>query len=317
MTRVPVFTNKFADSWPVHPVGEAAEEVEPHDLLTRAFATDAHYQAFALPPEAPRRRLSSAAVDLGAVPSMVLFVIDVDPPKRGAERMPRTPAWDESVLAKAEHLPGQPFGHWTRGGARFAWQMRPRAIDNGESWTDEYLLGLVAIAAVSGIVCDPTCADWTRLYRAPHATRNGQLQAHGWICGTPSAMGAWAPPVLSDVDLAAALGWLEVQSKAWKPKADRLAPPPRPAAASMRAPEGLRDPMRAVRWAVRQVASQQVDRNKELYTRTRWLAELAARGDLDPFDVMRAMTDAGLSAGLTSGEVRRTVASALRAEGVK
>jgi len=306
MPALLVFADKYARSWPAHERGDAPQSLEIVDAFTREFATDAHLVAYSLPEDAPRRRLHSDALELlTAPPLMVLLVVDVDPAGHVA-----TNRWREDTRTRAGYLLGDPFGYFTRGGARFVWRIDPHAITDADAWARWYLLALIAIAAMSGIVADPACCDWTRMYRLPHATRDGEPQRHGWVCGSPDTIGTWTAPNMSPADTLATLGWLAAQSTAWTRRAVRLAPPaPRP----MRAINATGDGSRALRWAVSQVAAHgKGDRNTELFRRTRWLAGLVQRGELAAADVDRAMVDAGIAAGLRVAEVRRTVRSALK-----
>ncbi len=301
-----VFPTRFARGWPAHACGEAPEITEAAEAFTTVYGTDGHFTGYELAAESPRRRLTlDALAALPVPPSMVWFVADVDAPAHAS-----TDEWRDVQRTLSRYVPGNPFGYFTRGGARLVWRLERRPIVDGDEWSRFYLLGLVALAALSGIVADPACHDWTRLYRLPHATRDGVLQQHGWICGDPAAIGAWTMPEISPADLAATLGWLESISPAWARRASRLFPPPeRP----VRAFSGTGDASRAIRWAADRVANHgQGDRNTELFRRARWLRGLVERGELAAADVERAMFAAGLASGLTEREARRTIASALR-----
>ncbi len=221
------------DRYVVGGKAEGCEAVTVADAMTREFATDVHLAMYE-PPTTPPMRLRLDLMPVVPSPNacaplaptlplrIVLLIVDVDGPQHG-----RTPAWDESFRARAAHLPGEPFVPWTRGGARIVYT-REYVVTDPDEYTAEVLLDLVAIAAVSGIVCDPSCTDVTRITRAPHATRDGVLQAHGWVRGHAAAPGRWTRPEMSDAEVLATLGWLAMQSPAWAAKARRLLPPPPP-----------------------------------------------------------------------------------------
>lgn len=210
MTRVVTVADPYVKS------GTPAAAMCTDDLFTCAIETDAHFTAYE-PTTEPPTRLKS---DSTPRPSMVLLVADLDAPGHA-----RTPESDADMRAKAAHLPGEPFGYFTRGGARLVWTIDPHPVV-AEEWSRFYLLALVAIAAASGLVADPACSDWTRLFRAPHATRDGVLQAHGWLCGHPTRIGHWSSPMMNEGEILAAVGWLATQQPVWVARAKKLAPAP-------------------------------------------------------------------------------------------
>jgi hypothetical protein len=216
--RVPVWRDKYARGWPTTVPSMA---LEPVDAFSRAFGTDAHFAAYA----AIDCRATNAGIDSGAIStSMVLFVVDVD-----AHDVPDVNVWKHEVTPKLRALPGDPFVPWSRGGARAIWRLaEPVAID-GEAaraaWRRFYVDALIRLAAIAGVVADPACSDPTRLYRAPHVVRDGVLQAHGWCCGDPSAIGVLPSLDVDEADrLVAEIALIEA-SPAW---AKVLAPPAMP-----------------------------------------------------------------------------------------
>lgn len=296
-----ILPTPFVRSWPDHEGAPAGVVLPAGDALTREWPTDAHFVAYSA-----ERRLSGRAIEHGPV-RVGALVLDVDGPDHG-----RTPEWDAALLEKAGGLPGAPFGYFTRGGARFLWRLAQpfvvADVDDAEAWARFYLLAAVEVAAVTGIVADPACSDWTRLYRLPHATRDGAVQRHGWVCGSPTSIGTWPGVTLSEAEATTALGWLSAQSPAWARRACRLAPP-RP----RRRVEARGDGGRALRWAAERVAGAGAgDRNAELFRRGRFLAGLVQRGELGAEEAATALVDAGKAAGLTQREAARTVRSALR-----
>jgi hypothetical protein len=298
-----ILRDRYVPAWPRQEAPAYALPIAA--ALSRAYTTDAHFAAYA-PATDPVRRLSlEGFARLGAV-RMILFVVDIDPAGHG-----RSPEWDADVRERIERLPGEPFGYWTRGGARVVYAL-DREVTDPDDWTRWYLRQLVAIAHLTGIAADPACSDPTRLFRMPHATRDGELQRLGWIRGGPSAIGRWTDVELEEADLLATLGALEVSSVAWRRRAERLSPKREPAPPPPPAFGRRPDASRALRFAAEKVAGAgQGDRNAELFRRCRWLAGLVARGEVSRGEVVAEMTRAARAAGLGPAETRRTIESAL------
>lgn len=208
-------------AWPE--TGARAERLELLDMLTKEFTTDAHYQPLDAPGSPIARLKHDSLPLLSAPPRVVAFVVDVDGPDHG-----RSASWDTELVERAKRLPGRPFGYWTRGGARFVWHLdEPAPIATWSAW---YLDALTRITAVSGIVGDQACADWTRLYRAPHATRDGVVQSLGWVCGHPAAIGTWSTPEVPRGELLLAMRRVgfdnSKRTRLLGPKPDLRPPPP-------------------------------------------------------------------------------------------
>lgn len=303
-TRVIVMRDRFVQAYPSPPRSPNLEAAAaPEVVFTREFTTDTHFQACAPATTPPRRLCMDALAALPSPPIMVLLVADVDGPGHAASA-----EWRTNLCARAPYLPGQPFGYFTRGGARLVWRIPPTPVENTDAWSRWYLEQLVVLVATAGIVADPACHDWPHLFRAPHATRDGEPQRHGWACGSPTEIGMWPAPELAEVDRLAAVGFLEAHSPAWRQRLRRFdpLPPPRPVDASV-------DASKAIAWAVRQVeGAGKGGRNREVFGRTRWLRSLVERGELAVDQVVEAMVGAATRAGLTRGEAVRTVRSALR-----
>lgn len=105
---------------------------------------------------------------------MVALFVDVD----GAEHK-ADPAWraaeSSKIAAALAALPGG-FCYQTRGGYRIAWRLASpvtiASADDAARWRIFYWRTLLALSRRFGLEGDPACADWTRLYRLPHATRD-------------------------------------------------------------------------------------------------------------------------------------------------
>lgn len=296
--RVVAVRDRYARS---HPQSTpAAGAIETWDLFTREWSTDVHFAAYS-PATDPAMRLSHASLGtLQSPPQMVLFVVDVDPPGHVA-----TDAWRDEMHVRAARLPDRPFGFWTKNGARLVWRIEPSSIERPATWAEWYLWQLAGIAAITGIVADPFCADWTRLHRAPHACRDGEALACGWLCGRPTDFGVWRGVDLTDIERAAALAWLVVRSRAWSRVSSRLIEPPRPRPVR----DTYDEHARALGWATREVErSSSGMRNATLYKVARWLR------DKMPEEAIHAeLSRAAMRVGLAPTEARRTITSALTA----
>ena len=140
-------------------------------------------------------RATKAGIVAGLGVTMNALAFDVD----GAGHA-RSPRWDADFVAMAQDLPCSPFVYWTRGGARLVWEIPPTTVaglDCWCQWVGTYRDLAVGIYRVSGIVCDPTCADPTRIFRAPHAARDGIPQVLGWVRGNPARVGLLDPSALA------------------------------------------------------------------------------------------------------------------------
>ena len=148
------------------------------DGLAREYATNAHHTAYAPDPIAPRR-LTRKAIEHAPV-AMQLVVFDVDDEEAHREHRPASDAWREVEAPKQRALleahPGAVVFD-TRGGYRVVALLEaPVAIataDDIPRWSRFYLLQLGYLSRRFGIIADPACKDWQRLYRLPHATRDG------------------------------------------------------------------------------------------------------------------------------------------------
>ena len=148
------------------------------DGLAREYATNAHHTAYAPDPIAPRR-LTRKAIEHAPV-AMQLVVFDVDDEEAHREHRPASDAWREVEAPKQRALleahPGAVVFD-TRGGYRVVALLEaPVAIAtaaDAAAWSRFYLLQLGYLSRRFGIIADPACKDWQRLYRLPHATRDG------------------------------------------------------------------------------------------------------------------------------------------------
>lgn len=200
---IPVLTDKHSKGWPEHEVGRLAVYMPLEDALERRWPSDAHFASYSVPAQ-PRRLARAEAVlamaDRGGIP-MVLAVFDLDAPDHQA-----TEAWVDGQLegieaARRAH-PGL-FAYRTRGGYRLVWRLgTPLVLHTGDCsarWRLQYQRWCCYLARAFGLVADPSCSDWTRLYRLPHATRGdvgGPEEHPSW--GDPRGVGVFGVHLDSD-----------------------------------------------------------------------------------------------------------------------
>lgn len=308
--RLPVWRDKFACAWPEHEHGDAAEHLPLVDVLSAAFDTDAHFACYAHP--LARRLNVEAPAALDEPPRMVALVVDVDAHGGGA-----TPAWREQVRRAAERLPGEPFGYFTRGGARIVYRLdEPFPIvddEAGEAWSRWYLRTLVELACVSTLLGDPACADWPHLFRPPHGTRDGEPQAHGWFRGHPGNVGALPSLDVHPADVLALTASLAARDATWRRKAPRVLPPRPAREPERRTHTGTNDSAASIARAVEKVrAAGTGTRNGTLHAMACRLGAFAATGAVSRSDAERELVRAGVDAGLDKREAERSVRSGLR-----
>lgn len=231
---IPVLPSQAIRGWPKHDDGGRARYMPLAEAFTTRFKTDAHFAAYSVP-EIPRRlmldalREEAARDRLGFGVPMVACVFDIDcslahAASGGDGGMPAPDAWWLDELAKLERLrdahPG-PFFYRTRGGYRIVYTLDPPELllspEDERTWMDRYARGVAYLRRRFGIFADPACAEWVRLFRLPHATRDGETRPEEReTLGDPNKIGAWAPELTpDDVALAATL------KRAKKPSAPR------------------------------------------------------------------------------------------------
>lgn len=201
--------HKLVSGWPPKE-GKApgrAIHVRLSAALTGTFPTDAHVQLTGSP--TPHRLRKAALAHLPEGVPITAFFVDVDGPDHAADD-----AWFAGERSKIEACnaahPGV-FAYRTRGGYRPVWTMPDRVIrtnDDAAAWRDFYHRSLLHLARDFGIVADPACADWTHLFRLPHATRDPKRGPERLeTIGNPRAIGAWTyepGPETLDADIATA-----------------------------------------------------------------------------------------------------------------
>jgi hypothetical protein len=149
--------------------------------------------------------LRAARADSGGGVPMVAVYFDID-------LKPISDEWRAIGRDAAKLLFRVQPGYYaeTKNGARFIYELgRPfmvSGVSSAAEWTETYKQWLAYISRVTGLPIiknhdgrglDPACADWTRLVRLPHATREGEsLPERRTVFGD---LAPWDPP-LTDHD---------------------------------------------------------------------------------------------------------------------
>lgn len=179
----PVF-DRFALAWP-KPGAPPAEYLPLETALAATWPWDAHFAAYSRP-DVPHR-LDSASPGAADV-QMVLAAFDVDAPAKAT-----TPEWYGVELPKVQAIAAAHPGVWvypTRGGYRLVWRLTAPQPTRG--WWRYVKAWLGYLETTFGIVADPKCTDWTRLYRLPLVRRDGS-QTTG--VAVQYGTGTWTSPV--------------------------------------------------------------------------------------------------------------------------
>ena len=198
---IPIFTDPKVLAWPNHLYPRTKDRAEYYplaDMLTTSFDCDAHFSQYSHP-EIPRR-LNSDAIGHEEIPlgvRMALLVLDVDCPAAHATGNAASEEWRASERSKVNDLfRAQPGGYYyeTKKGYRLVYQTERylRSEDDKELWREFYFRVCCLLASRYQIICDPACSDWTRLFRCPHATRDGNEAAEDRpAIGDPSNVKLW------------------------------------------------------------------------------------------------------------------------------
>jgi hypothetical protein len=221
---VPIMFSVAQRSWPRW--GALAKPVPYLPLsvaLTRHFPHDAHTAAYSSP-HLPRR-LSRDALSpesksrLPGGVSMMLAIFDGDCPAshRASGGTGEAAAPDEWWAAERPQLQALLYEHpnlyiyRTKGGLRIIGLLPEpyvlREPVDAAAWSLLYLRWCAYLARRFELQVDPSCKDWQRLYRLPHATRTaGGYAEERDTLGNPHRIGLWhCTPTAEDIHLAQTL----------------------------------------------------------------------------------------------------------------
>lgn len=151
--------------------------------LERSYTTDAHFAAYASP---VGYRLKSAAADEMAV-KLEILIMDVDCTEAHGTGLPAPDAWRAEIREKmlALRAAHPHFVYFeTRGGSRIVYRLPvPHIVacrEDALQWRQDYATTCAYLGRVFEIEVDPACADWTRLFRLPRATRKVGAKPEAW-----------------------------------------------------------------------------------------------------------------------------------------
>ncbi|HEY1813621.1 MAG TPA: hypothetical protein VGG74_14820 [Kofleriaceae bacterium] len=195
-------TDRFAKGWPTRGADAGAAAYVGFGGACQSPASwDAHFSSYSAPAHPHRLDGSALALlaDRGEAISMQLFVIDVDGPGHVA-----TPEWLAAERPKIDALLAAHAGAYvytTRGGYRICYAL-PRGlrafrlldVSRREQWSASYKAWLDYLSDTFRIVGDPSCKDWTRLYRLPRVRRDGVDVVPELELGDPNELGVWDRP---------------------------------------------------------------------------------------------------------------------------
>lgn len=231
--KIPVLQKNFR-AWPKSETGGAAIYTDIAHALVTEYRSDAHFACYSHPDVARRlcvelvRDPQNASLIPDGIPmAVVSFDVDAEMAHKSSGARTPVPAPDEWWLSEQPKIrvlldahPGA-FVYRTRGGYRIVYVLPLpfilRTAEDDERWTTTYVRWCAYLRRRFDICADASCADWTRLFRLPHATREREKQPERReTIGTPSEIGAWAcEPSAEDIALALTL------KKQKKPKAKR------------------------------------------------------------------------------------------------
>ena len=333
MSHVLVLQDKYGVAWPAEAgkTAATAERLPFAEALTRIYSTDAHASAYDC--ASHLHRLKKEAVG-EAHPTMTTLFVDADAHAAHGSGKAAAPAWWEAEKVKIGKLRAKHPGvvaYRTRGGYRLVARLAtPHVVDSpaaAEAWRRWYARAIIYIHRTFDITGDPSCADFTRLFRLPHTNR-GERAAENWpVVGDLAAVGAfdWSP---ADGDLGEDIVAAEMLSKradvvapqGWaglayllKPKAPAS---PRPAmpALSPSAARIERYANAALDSAASKIASTPAGgRNGVLNSEAFSVGRLVAGGVVPESTAEAVLVAAAEAAGLAPGEARASTRSGLEA----
>lgn len=205
---LPSCRDASARAWPRHADAERQTCAPLGALLAAEHETDAHFA-----PYESDVRLSVGAESLVEV-RMVAMVADVDDPEAHAAKRPAASTWRDAELVKvATFLRDHPsaVAYDTRGGYRLVLPIEPWRLSDAAEWRLRSVCWLASLHRRYGVLADPTCRDWTRVYRLPDVLRDGERRAP-MVCGRLGA--GVSMPAVRQEDLEEIEG-LAAASESW------------------------------------------------------------------------------------------------------
>ena len=316
MIRLRIFPKADVRGWP-DDAGESPIGAQQHsaaeiaDALAAEYLTDAHttgYEADA--GDHGRKRLNGGCVARGVHPRMVVHFVDVDSGKAHKAHGEADADWRAAEAVKVEQLQADVPGvvcYLTRGGYRLVGVLRaPVVIDSAEAaarWKQLVVRRLAWLARRYGIVGDPGCSEWQRLYRLPHATRpvgGGRPEARPMV-GDWSAIGTWPDALDDELPLDVAEVARLVREQGW----------PKTAEAHLRPAPSVRLGSKLLTKRSRDVKPPAIAADVGAITRaTRAVADALAqlpRGVAARHNALLALVGALLDAGWTDAPLRRVL----------
>lgn len=229
--RISVFPTRYCRGWPTYADDDvcewevhAAEPIHTYsecscglvgDLgsaLVHTFQTDAHFTACVradLPIGAQARRLARGTLEAGVIVEIQCIVLDSDDPVVHGTPEPARPEWRREFSSRLALLAAThpaPFAYHTRGGARIVYALDEpmvlRSVADAQQWAQQYAIVVAHMSRAYGLTCDTSCDDWTRHYRLPVVTRDGELLTYETF-GDPENIGVLSIEP-SHVDIAVA-----------------------------------------------------------------------------------------------------------------
>jgi hypothetical protein len=180
--------DSFVKGWPEHD-DERAGVFPLSEVLQGKYDSDVHFTAYECSVERRHTTGSLARADEAGV-QMVAAVFDVD----GKNHQATDEWWTGELEKLRDLLEWGAFVYRTRNGYRIVFALPvPFPIScaaDAAVWTHAYLAWCNYLEHEHGIVADRRCKEWQRLYRAPHATRDGvllDLETYG----DPNLLGVW------------------------------------------------------------------------------------------------------------------------------
>lgn len=216
---VTVFSDKYLRSWPedprdptrpLRPVDKRLTKVMPLSrALESQWRTDVHFAAYASP---NGYRLNTASMREDIQVRIDVIVLDMDCPEVHGKGAAVPDSWRADIRTKmlamrSAHQGGMYYE--TKGGSRVVYrQPVPYFLsceEDAADWRRDYAITCAYLKRMFDIDADPSCADWTRLFRVPKATRDNSDKPEDWpMAGDPRNVASiWFEP--NEEDRAAAM----------------------------------------------------------------------------------------------------------------